>query len=397
MKIKSVIMAIIICICHSLNIACAVASGITCTTEIDGNNVSISGQIPNTTTKKHITLLAGTTDNIIYIDQFESNEDGTFNYNFPIADKVPYGDYNLKIGSNSGYAPYEGILSYSAPSVMVRNKFIEADLTVALDWYVPQISGTISCTAGKTMTMTVVNKTDNTVIANDTMTSVNGVHNLSYTLPSLVSAKEYEVTFSCIEDSNSLAEVSVNIDSSMLAVDVTGTVNTADNVEVEARVQSTNTSLIDKSKTFTGSKTISETIPNLIPNASFNLTAQAYETVPEDTPQCEYLLNSVQDEESVIFINVNDIGILKNKSVVIEYDPTTLTLTDGCVLTPQKELSAVKLHNSGVEIVSATEGKIVFKFNKNADEGCKFSGTINGLKFKAKTPGEKLVRCKVTD
>ena len=44
-----------------------------------------------------------------------------------------------------------------------------------------------------------------------------------------------------------------------------------------------------------------------------------------------------------------------------------------------------------------TEGKAVFRFNRNADEGYKFSGTINALKFKSKTAGEKVIVCKVID
>ena len=129
------------------------------------------------------------------------------------------------------------------------------------------------------VTLIINNITNNTVIANQTITAEMANQSISYTLPSLVSSKEYEVTVSCTENGNSLAYMSVILDSSIVAVSINGTATTADTVDVNASLQTTNTGLIDKNISFTGNKTLSTTIPNLLPSASFHLTAVGYETI----------------------------------------------------------------------------------------------------------------------
>ena len=160
-----------------------------------------------------------------------------------------------------------------------KNEIINADIYVNLAEYVPTISGTISCSDGKMVTLNINNITNNTVIANQTITAEMANQSISYTLPSLVSSKEYEVTVSCTENGNSLAYMSVILDSSIVAVSINGTATTADTVDVNASLQTTNTGLIDKNISFTGNKTLSTTIPNLLPSASFHLTAVGYETI----------------------------------------------------------------------------------------------------------------------
>ncbi len=160
-----------------------------------------------------------------------------------------------------------------------KNEIVNADIYVNLSAYVPTISGTISCAEGKMVTLIINNITNNTVIANQTITAEMANQSISYTLPSLVSSKEYEVTVSCTENGNSLAYMSVILDSSIVAVSINGTATTADTVDVNASLQTTNTGLIDKNISFTGNKTLSTTIPNLLPSASFHLTAVGYETI----------------------------------------------------------------------------------------------------------------------
>lgn len=394
MKIKTAIMLIIIFIFSSLNLVYAEEAKITCNTEVNGNIISITGRIPNAVEASQVYVLVGTTDNIVYVGHTYSKTDGSFSFTFPITEDVKYGTYPLKIGSNSGLAPYEGTLVYSAPIEFVCNKFIDADLDVSISAYVPRVSGTISCTQGKTVTVNVLNKTDNTVIANETITSANGIYNVSYTLPSMLNLKEYEITFSCTSGSNTLTAASVTVDSHFLSVDVAGTVTTANNVSLDAHLQSVNTDLINKSKTFTGSKTISGTIPNILASASFNLTMQGYETVEADMPECEYTLNTSKGVESVIFINFEDMSGFVGKNIEIEFNADEFTLTDGCVFTPQKEVSAQIINR--IQIVSVSDGMMVFRFNKDPASEYEYSGTANAIKLTAKTDGEKTVRCKVT-
>ncbi len=172
-----------------------------------------------------------------------------------------------------------GITTYAAvdPTQTIRTKFIDADVNISLSGYVPRITGTISCTEGKTTTINITNLTNNTVIANDTITSDQGEVNVSYTLPSLLNPKEYAVTINCSENGVSLANISVNIDSKLVLVSVDGMLTTASNVELEVDAESTNTNLVNKSGTYTGSKELSISIPNLVASASFHLSAQGYE------------------------------------------------------------------------------------------------------------------------
>ncbi len=172
-----------------------------------------------------------------------------------------------------------GIFTYAQSNISpsIRTKFIDADINISLSGYVPSITGTISCTEGKTITINITNVTNNTVVANDTITAGQGDFNLSYTLPSLLNPKEYSVTINCSENDMSLANISVSIDSQLVLVSIDGILTTASNVELELDAASTNTNLIDISETYTGNREVSVNIPNLVPSAAFHLSAQGYE------------------------------------------------------------------------------------------------------------------------
>lgn len=166
----------------------------------------------------------------------------------------------------------------------VRTKFVDADVNISISGYVPSITGTVYCTEGKTITITITNLSNNTVIANELITAEQGARTLSYTLPSLIYPKEYEVTINCTENGISLTNMSVTIDSSIILVSIDGTITTSSNVELDASVQSVNTGLIDTSDTYTGHKEVSTTIPNLVSNASFHLAVQGYEITTQPDP-----------------------------------------------------------------------------------------------------------------
>ena len=158
-------------------------------------------------------------------------------------------------------------------------KFVDADVDVVISGYVPKITGTVSCIEGRTINLSMVNKTDGTTIASDTVTSDDGVFNLNYTLPSLLRAKEYEIVVSCLRDDIQLANMSLDIDSSTILLDITGKVSTAKNVSFDTAIKSTNMDLIDQETTFTGSTEVSKTIPNLLASASVHMTATGYENI----------------------------------------------------------------------------------------------------------------------
>lgn len=227
-----------------------------------------------------------------------------------------------------------------------KNEIVNADIYVNLSAYVPTISGTISCAEGKMVTLIINNITNNTVIANQTITAEMENQSISYTLPSLVSSKEYEVTVSCTENGNSLAYMSVILDSSIVAVSINGTATTADTVDVNASLQTTNTGLIDKNISFTGNKTLSTTIPNLLPSASFHLTAVGYETIT--TPD----INVGSDDITAQLEKTGDRLIVTGNISLGEGKQLTILVT-----APNGEIAYVD------QIESGENGQYTFDFN----------------------------------
>ena len=228
----------------------------------------------------------------------------------------------------------------------VKNEIVNADIYVNLSAYVPTISGTISCSEGKMVTLNINNITNNTVIANQTITAEAGHQNILYTLPSLVSSNEYEVIISCTENGNSLAYMSVILDSSILAVNIAGTATTANNVDINASLQTTNTDLVDKNLSFTGTKELSTTIPNLLPSASFHLTAVGYETItPPD-------INVGSDDMTVQLEKTGDRLIVTGNTSLGEGKQSTILVT-----APNGEIAYVD------QIGSGENGQYTFDFN----------------------------------
>lgn len=269
---------------------------ITVTGNIDGGGKQVSCMVTDINEK------------IAYINQTASDSNGNFTFAFSMPDWAETGTYTVQCGGEAANSPASRTFEYVAgkeeePPATERKLFIDADVTVSINSYVPTISGTISCTENKTIMLNLLNKTDNAIIASETITSQNGVFNLSYTLPSLLKAKDYEFILSCTDNGVNLASVSVSIDASLLELGVTGSVATADNVEVDATLQTVNTGLLDKSLTFSGSRNVSVTIPNILSNASFHLTAKGYEAIEISTPD-----DTEKEEIEILGTNTDENG-----------------------------------------------------------------------------------------
>ena len=72
----------IVVILISFKAVYAEESCITCDTQVNGEDITISGQISNVTGRNQVTLLVGEPDNILYINQTESSENGQFSFDF---------------------------------------------------------------------------------------------------------------------------------------------------------------------------------------------------------------------------------------------------------------------------------------------------------------------------
>lgn len=269
----------IIVILFSFTTVFAEDCSIECTTEITGSNVCISGRITNIAESHPVTLLVGDMDNVLYIDQKATADDGTFVFNFLLPDTLSDGSYNFRIGSDTGAEPFDGVLVYGTPDDTEERRFFDGNIVVSVSSYIPTITGSISCIDGKEISFNVVNSTDNIVIAQDSISAADGDYNLSYTLPSLVSGKNYAVTISGSEGETSLFNIDVEINSSIILVSVSGEVQLADDVKLDVRAKTSNSDLIDKSATFTADRSVEVTIPNLVANVSCDISMQGYEPI----------------------------------------------------------------------------------------------------------------------
>lgn len=381
---KKIIKLVLLLVFSCFSVVYAETSEIISTASVTQQKVTISGQILNVSDIHEVTLLVGSMEDRIYLDQKATQSNGAFEFVFRLPDNLPSGSYEYKIGSNANTAVHSGIIEYTA-IVTEQRKFIEADVDVIISGYTPVISGTVYCTEGKTIGLIIKNLTDNTVLSNETITSEDGVFTLSHTLPSLLSTKEYEVNMVCSENNTELANLSAVIDSSILLVDISGTATTADNISINAQVQSVNTGLIDKSTTFTGNKSISATIPNLVSNASFHLFAEGYETVVVEQQPTErysiYTFNGAANDEILLVAIGNNITTFEDRCYEITYDENKLMPIELYKSYFENALNGDK--NGGVEIISNEKGNIKFRMvNAEIPSDKCWNGVMHIFKFK---------------
>lgn len=394
---------------------------IVCDTAINGLNVNISGCILNGLSTNSVSLLVGDRKNVIYREQTTTTEDGNFDFNFELPAILPSGTYNFTIDTDAGIEPYHGVLIYESTTEVIESQFFDGNIIVSVSGYVPTILGNVSCIDGKEINFDVINSSDNTVIAQDTVTSEDGIYNLNYVLPSLITGKDYAVTINCKNETKSLFRVDVEINSSIILVSVNGDIQVADNVKLETNVQTTNSDLINKSATITSNESISTTIPNLVANMSCYVTLRGYESVivdnnpepgpepdpepdPEPLPDADETFQTIETEYPVeggvgsldrVMVNISNVPMLHEKVFTINYDSTCLELIDVCSFTNTKELSTGSIVGTHIEILSVEDGQVRFKINKTFSDKVVTSGVINMMTFKKLNAEEVVITSKV--
>lgn len=396
-------------------------SRIVCQKTINGRNVSISGQILNASSTNNVNLLVGDGNNVIYTEKTISTADGKFDFDFELPATLPSGNYNFTVDADADVEPYHGVLIYESTVEVIDSQFFDGNIIVSVSSYVPTIAGNVSCIDGKEITFNVINSSDNTVIAQDTVTSEDGIYNLNYVLPSLITGKDYKVTISCANETKSLFRIDVEINSSIILVEISGDIQVADNVKLETNVQTTNSNLINKSATITSNKSISTTIPNLVANMSCYVTLRGYEAVivdnnpepepepdpepdPEPLPDADETFQTIETEYPVeggvgsldrVMVNISNIPMLHEKVFTINYDSTCLELIDVCSFTNTKELSTGSIVGTYIEILSVADGQVRFKINKTFSDKVVTSGVINMMTFKKLNAEEVVITSKV--
>ncbi len=171
-------------------------NGITCTETINGNNVQISGQIPDANTKNQVALVVSTDvnnvneNNIVHIDQKTSTTGGNFNFNFTLPQNPADVNYGYIIGTDADVDSYIGTISEGQtddeePTTPART----VTCTQTVDGNNVKISGQISDANSKNQVSLVVSTDVNNVNENNiayidqTVSTTKGKFNFTFTLP----------------------------------------------------------------------------------------------------------------------------------------------------------------------------------------------------------------------
>ena len=303
MIIKKVVIVIaLFMLCCIINVY-ATSENASPTVTIKDRDITITGYHYSSQPSDCVTLLVtksgsvNSKDDILWIDQKTIQEDQSFKFPFTFPESVETGEYSYKIGFGASGETYEGIISYTKPLPYVQRSFLDADITISINNYVPVITGTLSCTEYKTVQFTIVNTADNIEIANETITSDDGKYNLSYQLPSLISQKEYRVKIVTTESNKNKSTIYFEIDSSILSVTVVGSVKIDEGDRVDVKVESLNSDIINSETTFTESQYYSATLPNILSNSSFHIVISEYEKTL-DSPKP---VNIVKSENEMLY------------------------------------------------------------------------------------------------
>lgn len=264
----------------------------------DGNKISVNGLLTSGGGKEVTIYVTNPQGQLSYINQKTINSDGSYCFEFPLTYNVTDGSYTAMIGGTDSSLSRVMAFDYYAQSIPEQDDtvdpnfanaekisdelFFDSDITVSLSSYIPQISGSIKCEHGIAVDIDIVNTTDNTVIAEDTIVYSDTPEQINYTLPSLISAKDYKITVTAYNNAGTLATVDVDIDTSLILLTIDGMIDVKNGVHLDGSFKSQNTELIDKEVYVGADRTLSFTIPNLISNASCNLKLKGYWSYTED-------------------------------------------------------------------------------------------------------------------
>jgi len=399
---KILLLTIVITMLIAARVVSANGTGIECTSTVQGEQVYITGKVPGVSQEHLVGLLIGDISNIIYVDQTECDETGNFSFKFVLPDSLPPGEYDVGVGTSADAETYHGTLVY-VPTV--EREFFDADIKVSLANYVPIITGNMNCGEGKTIEITVVDKSNNTIVVEDLIASANNKQTLSYTLPSIVTGKDYKLTISCKEGDKTVFNINVDVDSVVLLLSVSGDVEVADNIKLDINSKTSNSDFIDRSISVIKKSEFSFTIPNLVSNISCDINTHGYEWVPiseidpspEPTPdptpgdetdqsnKTEYYVNGNIGSIDRVMIYVNNIQRLQEKIVTVNYNNSALELIDTCSFTHSKEVATGIIEGTYIEILLVADGKIRFRINKDFSDNTMISGAINVMTFKKLT------------
>lgn len=102
-------------------------------------------------------------------------------------------------------------------------------------------------------------------------------------------------------------------------------------------------------------------------------------------------VNCSSNKDFELNLTANNVSDLSKYTFTVKYKPEVLEVIDLSTPTPQNELTVGKIAGTNINIVSFTDGKIVFTIDNTVKPGELWTGITNKIKFRAKATGETIV------
>lgn len=156
-------------------------------------------------------------------------------------------------------------------------KAASINLNMNISAYKMTVTGSVDCEENISVFFSVINQTDNTEIINQNISGSAGIYNVNFTLPSLLNQKNYKIILNFLDVSKNLLLGTVDLSAqSGTNIGITGTSRFADNARMNAQITSNHSSIINKSKTLTGTKNYDYGIVNVLSFASISISADLF-------------------------------------------------------------------------------------------------------------------------
>lgn len=245
---------------------------------VDGNYLTVSGSVSSGSGKRIGIFVENSKGDMVYVLQAMSDSEGKFHKTFPLSYNIDGEEYTVYIGAQGVDNHSVLTFEYTDRAIeTITKKFFAADLSIELSSYVPHLTGTLACSQGKTVNMTITNVSDNRIIATENVTYDDGAKAIDYTLPSLLNPKDYTLRFTVYEGSKILTTINAQVDSAIILTELNGNVTVGSDVSLEVTFSAENANIDDSNSVITEYKEFSASVPNLLSNGSFSFVVDGYE------------------------------------------------------------------------------------------------------------------------
>ena len=372
-------------------------SGITCTTEVTGRRIRVSGQVDQAEGKELVVLTISDSEKTVVDSKMtESASNGKFQFEFDLPENLEHGDYTLNLAT----VEYQSVLQYS-PST---NQSITC--TTAVDGQNVQITGKIQNAAGKNQVALLVGEIDNILYIDQVESASDGSFQFRFKLPDGLAAGKYNFRIGSDADTavyNGVIDYVPGIVTPSItcttAVDgqnlqISGKIENADKSYTVTLRVGENGSIFTQQTTSAadGSFRFDVALPDTLSTGSYPFTLDAggdakpyqgsFEYAPPE-PAFVYPLSGTANETVHLIATGRHIKSFENKIFTLQYNAEQIEPVNLFGAFPGANLQPALLGQ--VEILTAQPGCITFRMSGiSIPEDKEWSGILNIFKFRFK-------------